>query len=316
MTPEERIDALSKFGFTARQAAFLHAVLHHSGVCLPRQYATFANVAYGHKINRFFERLVSRGFASVCPCLHNRALVYHVHHRPLYSAIGEPQSRLRRPVAAASVMPRLMLLDAVLEAPEVIWLAADHDKVEHFTTNAGMLRQSLPQAASRTRATVSSRLFPDALPVGVEAPNRALFVYPATRSSLVDFRPFLRRHHALLAALPAWTLRLVLAPDERPSEAAWRAVIGHEIGPLLGVAGRAERRVEWQALGHRYGHLSPLVAAVAFSRVGVEQGEQEGDQGRTRSQPPWVVELRQRRRTSRTGRRVGFRTSNYWPCVR
>ena len=92
-------------------------MLHHSGVCLPRQYATFAGVAYGHKINRFFDRLVSRGFASVCPCLHNRALVYHVHHRPLYAAIGQPQSRLRRPVPAASVMPRLMLLDAVLEAP-------------------------------------------------------------------------------------------------------------------------------------------------------------------------------------------------------
>ena len=73
-----------RFGFTRRQAAFLDAVLHHSGVCLPRQYAAFAGIAYGHKINRFFERLVSRGFASVCPCLHNRALVYHVQHRPLY----------------------------------------------------------------------------------------------------------------------------------------------------------------------------------------------------------------------------------------
>jgi hypothetical protein len=114
MSPEERIDALSRFGFTPRQAAFLDTVLHHSGVCLPRQFAAFAGIAYGHKINRFFDRLVSRGFAAVCPCLHNRALVYHVRHRPLYSAINQAQSRLRRPVPAASVMPRLMLLDAVV----------------------------------------------------------------------------------------------------------------------------------------------------------------------------------------------------------
>ncbi len=113
MSREQPVEALSKFGFTGRQAAFLDTVLHHSGVCLPRQFAAFAGIAYGHKINRFFDRLASRGFAAVCPCLHNRALVYHVRHRPLYSAIGQPQSRLRRPVPAASVMPRLMFLDAV-----------------------------------------------------------------------------------------------------------------------------------------------------------------------------------------------------------
>ncbi len=156
----------------------------HSGVCLPRQYATFADVAYGHRINRFFERLVSCGFASVCPCLHNRALVYHVHHRPLYAAIGRAESRLRRPVPAASVMPRLMLLDAVLEAPQVAWFGGEHEKVEHFTIGCGIPRVSLPQHASRAGGASSSRLFPDALPIGVEAPNRAVFVYPVTRSSV------------------------------------------------------------------------------------------------------------------------------------
>jgi hypothetical protein len=178
-----------------------------------------------------------------------------------------------------------MLLDAVLEAREVTWLATEHDKVEHFTTASGIPRESLPQA-SGVRGLASSRLFPDALPIGLEAPDRALFVYPATRSSFVDLRPFLRRHHALLAVLPVWTLRLVFAPDRRPSEAAWQAVSDHEIGPLLGVAGRAERRVEWRPLGHRYGHLSPLVAAVVWSRVEVEQGEQEGEQGPARGVPP------------------------------
>jgi hypothetical protein len=315
MSREQRIEALSRFGFTPRQAAFLDVVLHHSGVCLPRQYAAFAGIAYGHKTNRFFDRLVSRGFASVCPCLHNRALVYHVHHRPLYAAVSQPQSRLRRPVAAASVMPRLMLLDTVLESPEVTWLAGQQDKVEHFTTGSGIPRERLPQRGSRAGGTAAPGLFPDALPIGVEAQIRGVFVYPATRSSLVDFRPFLRRHQALLTDLPAWTLRLVFAPDERPVEAAWQAVVNREIGPLLGVADRAERRVEWRALGHRYGHLSPLVAALAWSRLGVEQGEQRGAQVAKRSQPPWAIALRQRRRTRKSGRGLGFRTNNCWPCV-
>jgi hypothetical protein len=315
MTTEDRIQAVERFGFTRRQAAFLTMAMSHSGVCLPRQFASFASVAYGHKVNRFFERLVRRGFASVCPCLHNRALVYHVHHRPLYAAIGQAQSRLRRPVAAASVMPRLMLLDAVLDMAGVSWLAGEHDKVEHFTTGGGIPREGLPQRASRAGGAASSRLFPDALPIGVEASNRTLFVYAAIRSSLVDFRPFLRRHHALLAGLPAWTLRLVFAADERPAETGWQAVIDREIGPLLGLPERAERRVEWHALGHRYGHLSPLVAALAWSRLGVEQGERRGEQAAARSQPPWLIALRPERREPKSARQASFRTNNCWPCV-
>jgi len=212
-------------------------------------------------------------------------------------------------------MPRLMLLDAIVEAREVTWLASEHDKVEHFTTGRGIPRESLPQHASRARGLASSRLFPDALPVGVEAPNRAVFAYPATPSSLVDFRPFLRRHHALLAALPAWSLVLVVAPDQTLLQVAWQAVVEREIGPLLGVADRAGRRVEWRALSHRYAHLSPLVAALAWSRLGVEQGEQRGAQGAKRSQPPWAIALRQHRRTVRKARRVGFMANNHWPCV-
>jgi hypothetical protein len=208
-----------------------------------------------------------------------------------------------------------MLLDAVLEAPEVTWLAGEHDKVEHFKTGAGVPRECLPQQAFRAAEAAFSRLFPDALPIGVEAPNRALFIYPATRSSLVDFRPFLRRHHGLLSALPAWTLRLVFAPDERLVEAAWQAVVDREIGPLIRPTHGAERRVEWRALGHRYGHLSPLVAAAGWSRVGVEQGEQRGAEGATRSQPPWLIALRQQRRKAKSTGRLGFRTNNYWPCV-
>jgi hypothetical protein len=57
------IQAVSEFGFTERQARFLVLVMQHAGICVPRQYARFAGVAYGAKCNAFFDRLVRRGFA-------------------------------------------------------------------------------------------------------------------------------------------------------------------------------------------------------------------------------------------------------------
>ena len=42
MTHEERVSAVAALGFTERQAAFLVQVMLHSGVCLGRQYCTFA----------------------------------------------------------------------------------------------------------------------------------------------------------------------------------------------------------------------------------------------------------------------------------
>ena len=56
-------------------------------------------------------------YATACGCLHNRARLYHVHHKPLYRAIGEPHSRYRRPVSARQAIDRLMLLDARHHVP-------------------------------------------------------------------------------------------------------------------------------------------------------------------------------------------------------
>jgi len=57
-TAHDRIQTVTEFGFTERQARFLMLVMRHAGVCVPRQYARFAGVAYGAKCNAFFDRLV------------------------------------------------------------------------------------------------------------------------------------------------------------------------------------------------------------------------------------------------------------------
>ncbi len=111
MTSDGRVKAVSEFGLTTRQARFLVTVMLHGGMCVPRQYARFAGTAYGHKVNVFFDKLVSMRYAMRCRCVHNRAAVYHVRHAPLYRAVGEPHSRNRKPVPASRVVERLMLLE-------------------------------------------------------------------------------------------------------------------------------------------------------------------------------------------------------------
>jgi hypothetical protein len=100
LTTAERIQAVVDYSFTERQARFLVLVMRHSGLCVKRQYAALAGIANGgDKCNTFFARLVRRGFVIETACIHNRAHLYHVHAKPLYHAIGEPDSRYRRTVA-------------------------------------------------------------------------------------------------------------------------------------------------------------------------------------------------------------------------
>ena len=53
-------------------------------------------------------------FATPRPVRHGSARLFHIHYKPLYRAIGEPNNRHRRPTALPRAIERLMLLDAVL----------------------------------------------------------------------------------------------------------------------------------------------------------------------------------------------------------
>jgi len=66
----------------------------------------------------------------------DRGRVYHLHHQPLYRAIGEPQSRYRRPVSARLITVRLAVLDAVLAATDVAWLASGTELRNHLQSVA------------------------------------------------------------------------------------------------------------------------------------------------------------------------------------
>jgi hypothetical protein len=205
-------------------------VMLHAGVCLPRQYATFAYIVLGQKTRDFFERLTRLRFATARPCWRRAGRIYHVHHKGLYRAIGELDNRHRRPATLARAVERLMLLDAVLSDPETTWLGTERDKVGYFLERAGVATDHLPALVFNQRGARTVRHFPNKLPVGLVASDRVTFVFLVTETTGCDSRAFLNTHGRLLRGLRRWTLRLVF-PARAVSSQAVHTTIVHEVDP-------------------------------------------------------------------------------------
>lgn len=286
MTFDERVKAVSEFGFTTRQARFIVTVMLHGGVCVPRQYARFAGTAYGHKVNVFFDKLVSLRYAVRCRCVHNRAAIYHVRHQPLYRAVGVPHSRNRKPVPASRVVERLMLLDAVISHPDLDWLSTAADKVAYFSGEASSDMSRWPQqTVAGTR-----RYFPDQLPIGVSPKRSVVVLFLATTLVTDDLKAFVRRHVGLLETQPDWTVRLVMPPlvsaVRSLLEAAVRDVLANAESPAIRDAlASGAARIESEVLPLSYRHLSPLTSLVRPRVKGVEKGEHDGEHTLARPQP-------------------------------
>jgi hypothetical protein len=234
MTAEYRVKTIAKFGFTEREARFLVLVMRHAGICVPRQYAAFAGTAYGRRVNALFDSLVERGYATICGCLHNRARLYHVRHNALYHAIGEPHSRYRRPVPAAGVSERLMLLDGMLTSPSTTWLATPAEKAHGLTALCPSIPADvLPHVTVGNGPSRAVRLFPDRLPVGIDAAGRIILLYLVTSVVTDDVRAFLQRHGDLLGASPEWTVRLLFYKRVEPLGAAFREAFMAELASPL-----------------------------------------------------------------------------------
>lgn len=173
MQSQDRIAAVVKLGFTVRQARFLVLVMQHSGGCLLRQYTAFAGIVHGQKTRNFFAKLVARRFATAHACRHNRRRIYHVQHKALFRAIGDPDSRLRRPLSQDRIINGLATLDAVLETPTTEYFVTAEDKTQ--------------------RLSIDARLLKDKHPVGVDPDGRFVLLYVATEACSHRFVAFLQR---------------------------------------------------------------------------------------------------------------------------
>jgi hypothetical protein len=302
LTTDDRVTAIAEFGFSERQARFLEMVLRHAGVCVPRQYASFAGIANGgDKCNAFFDKLIKREYAVACYCVHNRARLYRVPYKPLYRAIGEIESRYRRPLPAGRGVERVMLLDAVLGSPNLNWLTSEAERVAYLAALNGKASAVHTMNARATtpsprRVAASSSPFP----IGIDAAGRALLLYLVTMPWTEEFRTFLRARATFLRNVPSWTLRLVLPRPLDRAYDSYEQVVHEELdalpygdtafetpsSPRLGEAlAGGQGHVERVVLPHSYRHLSPLARPIRPTPKGVEKGEQAGERVPPRPQP-------------------------------
>jgi hypothetical protein len=229
MTQEERIRAVVDCGFTERQARFLVLVMRLGGVCIPRQYAGFAGIANGgRRCNAFFDKLVKRRYAHEIRCVHNRARVYHVHHKPLYFLIAEGSSRYRRPVSPRVAVERLMLVDAVLAVGEVEWLTTPAEKAAYLERLKAKSTVDSPQQGPDDEGRPARSALSSVLPIGVTPDGHTLLLYLASEPTTETFRSFLQTHAELLKVATTWTIRIVFPRPLDHAQDAYQAVIHEE----------------------------------------------------------------------------------------
>jgi hypothetical protein len=234
----ERLNAIVSFGFTERQSRFLVNVLLHSGVFVERQYCAFAGIVHGQKSTDFINTLVERRFATpIATGKLHRGRMFHVHYKPVWAAVGEPDNRFRKPAAPGRMIERVMLLDAVLDEPACTWLGPARDKRRYFIRHleSRLDAREYPRLTFGDGPEKTVRYFPDKLPIGVlPGLDHHAFVYLVTRPSPMDFRLFLLRHVPLLRALFRWTIRLLFP------RSLWKARLVYQHAPREHLGERLE----------------------------------------------------------------------------
>ncbi len=227
-----RVGPITQFGLTERQARFLVTVMLHSGVLVGRQYAAFADITHGQKVHDFVEKLVARKLVTPLELgSMGRTRLFHVHHKPLYAAIGDPDNRNRRRV---TIDPGDRASDGTG------WRA--RGSVRHLARlrarETAPLQERLgdrlrdneyPRLVFGKEPNVTLRYFPDKLPIGYERDQyRHVFIYLARSPSPMDFRVFILRHLELLNALGFWTIRVLFPQSLAASMDTYRNA-AHEL---------------------------------------------------------------------------------------
>jgi hypothetical protein len=259
-TRPARVEAVSAFGFTERQARFLVNVMVHSGVFLERHCA-FAGITHGQKSHDFIAKLTGRRYTTVItPGALHRGRLFQVQYKPLYEAIGEPDNRHRKAVSVGRMIERLMILDAVLADCRYTWLGTERDKLAYFILmlQTGLQPHEYPHITFGEGPEKVIRCFPDKLPIGIEKNGfrRHVFLYLITREGPLEFRMFLLRHAELLRSMPEWTVRLLIPKRFKEAAARYRYAFRDEVAMPLDPSTVEELEQYFPERQRMAGHLS------------------------------------------------------------
>ena len=198
------ISSLEAVGYLEREASFLYLVAVHSGYFLRRQYCQFVQRDWGAWPTRFLEKTSRLHHVRVIECGQGRH-IYHLASKPVYQALGRPDSQNRRIKGDAYIRSRLMMLDFVLANLSANVLESEAAKVDFFTTQCGIRPKLLPYS-------YAGRLmyFPDGFPILLSSAGIPRFTFfDEGQVTATRFERYLRQYQPLFAALGEFELAFV-----------------------------------------------------------------------------------------------------------
>jgi hypothetical protein len=207
MNELDRSHDVSTLGYTPKQAAFLGLVAVHGGYFLRRQYVAFLDNHEGGTTTALTDRLVALGHA-VCHVGARDTRLYHLRSRAIYSVLGVPDSRNRRPAPPPAIVTKLMTLDLVLRWRDRLVLGTEEEKVRFFTEDWHLPLRLLPATSfpsSRPGGGVAVHYFVDRSPIAM-APGRpeiTVGYVQGWHAGTGGFAAFCRQYEPLLTALPS-----------------------------------------------------------------------------------------------------------------
>lgn len=218
---DSQLAGLRTFGYTEVEARFLCLVATHSGYFTVRQFLDFAQAKSGKRNARLVAKLFALGHVNA-QRFRRRSLVYHLHSRVLYEAIGKPELRHRRNHQLAHVKARLLALDYILANPENDYFETARAKRAYFIEDFGVAeRLFLP-----SRDHGSGITFADGFPLCIAHPSPdfspvVTFTYlDSGRSGVEAFVAHLRTYRPLFQQLPSFRFHYVSASEVAQPEAA------------------------------------------------------------------------------------------------
>lgn len=195
------IASLKSIGYLEREASFLYLVAVHSGYFLRRQYHRFAGRAGGTLVAQLLRKATQRRHIRVIECGHGWH-IYHLTSKPVYEALGRPDSQNRRIKGDAHTKSRLMMLDFILSNLRTNVLEDAAGKVDFFTTQCGVASELLPRSYAG-----SMLYFPDGFPILVTSAGIPQFTFfDEGQVTAARFERFLNQYRALFEALGEFEL--------------------------------------------------------------------------------------------------------------
>jgi hypothetical protein len=218
--PETHLANLRAFGYTESEARFLYIAATHSGYFTVRQFLEFANAKSGKRSACFVEKLIALGHASAQRYT-RKSLVYHIHSRRLFAAIGKNYLRHRREHELDHIKTQLLALDFILTHPENDYFETAQKKRQYFTETL-MLESALFTSKDASRKPIT---FSDGFPVFLdgqspELPPVVTFTYvDSGHWNLDPYVAHLRRYRPLFQQLPSFQFIYISTSTRLQNEA-------------------------------------------------------------------------------------------------